>query len=260
MGGHRGGVTQRVRALEAFLADVYGAAHILRDGYRPAPGAHIQPVLPRGGGHRAANGVRVHVAGVDLVRDPKGTTWSSKTTCGRRRHLVRDREPAAMTHVFPSSSRRTACGRCSTSRPACSSAAARRSRDRPTRLWWCSRPAWPQRLLRHVFLARQMGWSCRGRDLICPTGWSPCAHRRETGSTSSTAASTTTTRPVALPPGFAPRLPGILGAARAGNVASPTRGHGVADDKALYRTCPPSSTTTGEKPILATCRPTTWRT
>jgi len=26
------GVTQRVRALEAFLADVYGAAHILRDG------------------------------------------------------------------------------------------------------------------------------------------------------------------------------------------------------------------------------------
>jgi len=68
-----GGVRQRVRALEAFLADVYGPGKAITDG-----------VVPRGvvtsskHFHRAAygieppNGVRVHVAGIDLIRDEQG--------------------------------------------------------------------------------------------------------------------------------------------------------------------------------------------
>ncbi|KZB85026.1 hypothetical protein AVL48_02145 [Amycolatopsis regifaucium] len=69
------GVAQRVRALEAFLADVYGDRQILRDGVLPrrliTSCEHFQReafgIDPR-------NGVRIHVSGVDLVRDEEGRT------------------------------------------------------------------------------------------------------------------------------------------------------------------------------------------
>ena len=67
------GVVQRVHALEAFLADVYGAGQVFADRIVPrsvvTTSAHF---------HRQAhglvppNGVRIHVAGVDLVRDEAG--------------------------------------------------------------------------------------------------------------------------------------------------------------------------------------------
>ena len=67
------GVAQRVLALEAFLADVYGAGQVFTDRIVPrnviTTSAHF---------HRQAhglvppNGVRVHVSGIDLVRDEAG--------------------------------------------------------------------------------------------------------------------------------------------------------------------------------------------
>ncbi|HEV7211802.1 MAG TPA: circularly permuted type 2 ATP-grasp protein, partial [Blastococcus sp.] len=67
------GVAQRVLALEAFLADVYGAGQCFVDRIVPrsvvTTSAHF---------HRQAhglvppNGVRVHVSGIDLVRDEAG--------------------------------------------------------------------------------------------------------------------------------------------------------------------------------------------
>jgi len=68
------GLAQRVLALEAFLADVYGEGRILREmpllrdlvlgskGYLPK----LRGVNPPGG-------VRIHVSGIDLIRDPSGT-------------------------------------------------------------------------------------------------------------------------------------------------------------------------------------------
>jgi uncharacterized circularly permuted ATP-grasp superfamily protein len=68
------GVAQRIRALEAFLADVYGAGQVLADGLVPrriiATSAHF---LRAAAGINPPNGVRVHVAGVDLIRDEQGT-------------------------------------------------------------------------------------------------------------------------------------------------------------------------------------------
>ena len=67
------GVAQRVRALEAFLADVYSAAKVISDGVIPS-----QLVTSSNHFHRAVwgiqppNGVRIHVAGVDLIRTPEG--------------------------------------------------------------------------------------------------------------------------------------------------------------------------------------------
>ncbi|MGH9122955.1 MAG: circularly permuted type 2 ATP-grasp protein, partial [Acidimicrobiales bacterium] len=64
------GVVQRVRALEAFLQDLYGGtAAALHDGIVPqrvvATSEHFRRAAE---GVEPPNGVRVHVAGIDLVR------------------------------------------------------------------------------------------------------------------------------------------------------------------------------------------------
>ena len=67
------GVQQRVKAIERFLADVYDAGQVFDDGVIPrrwspprrtttAPSANVRP----------PNGVRVHVSGIDLIRDDAG--------------------------------------------------------------------------------------------------------------------------------------------------------------------------------------------
>jgi uncharacterized circularly permuted ATP-grasp superfamily protein len=68
------GLAQRVRALGLFLDDVYGEQRILEEGRIPRDlvlgAAHYLPLLR---GVRPPGGVRVHIAGVDLIRDPAGT-------------------------------------------------------------------------------------------------------------------------------------------------------------------------------------------
>lgn len=67
------GVQQRVRAIEAFLADVYGEGRVFRDQVIPRRVVVSSPHF-----HRAVhgvvppNGVRCHVAGIDLIRDENG--------------------------------------------------------------------------------------------------------------------------------------------------------------------------------------------
>src|SRR3989440_1244012 len=66
-------VRQRVTALEMFLADVYGRGAVLNDGVVPrrlvTTSAHFRREAY---GVNPANGVRVHISGVDLVRDEAG--------------------------------------------------------------------------------------------------------------------------------------------------------------------------------------------
>jgi uncharacterized circularly permuted ATP-grasp superfamily protein len=67
------GVRQRVRALEAFLADVYGAGRAFKDRVIPR-----SVVTSSSHFHRAVtgvvppNGARVQVSGIDLIRDDAG--------------------------------------------------------------------------------------------------------------------------------------------------------------------------------------------
>jgi len=67
------GLEQRIRALNAFLADVYGEQRILRENVVPrdlVEGAKgYQPAMR---GIRPPNGTFVHVAGIDLIRAPDG--------------------------------------------------------------------------------------------------------------------------------------------------------------------------------------------
>ena len=67
------GLVQRVRALELFLADVYGAARIVSDGLIPHEVITSSPGFVRAAyGYSPPNGVRIHVAGIDVIRDEDG--------------------------------------------------------------------------------------------------------------------------------------------------------------------------------------------
>jgi len=68
------GLKQRMAALELFLADVYGEQRILKEGVVPREmvmGA--KSFIPQLCGVVPPKGVRIHIAGVDLIRDPTGT-------------------------------------------------------------------------------------------------------------------------------------------------------------------------------------------
>jgi uncharacterized circularly permuted ATP-grasp superfamily protein len=68
------GVAQRVRALEAFLNDVYDKMTVVSDGVIPrqlvTTSAHFHRQVH---GFEPAGGVRVHISGIDVVRDAAGT-------------------------------------------------------------------------------------------------------------------------------------------------------------------------------------------
>ncbi|HSZ37838.1 MAG TPA: circularly permuted type 2 ATP-grasp protein [Acidimicrobiales bacterium] len=67
------GVEQRVRALELFLADVYGAARIVTDGVVPHDVVTSSPGFVRAASNLTPpNSVRIHVAGIDVIRDEEG--------------------------------------------------------------------------------------------------------------------------------------------------------------------------------------------
>src|ERR1700704_6584399 len=67
------GVIQRVRALEAFLADVYGPQAILDEGIVPPRLVPTSPNFLREPAHlNPPNGVRIQVAGIDILRGPDG--------------------------------------------------------------------------------------------------------------------------------------------------------------------------------------------
>ncbi|WP_219415967.1 carboxylate--amine ligase/circularly permuted type 2 ATP-grasp protein [Pseudonocardia nigra] len=66
--GLSAGLVQRVRALEAFLRDVYGERAIVADGVVPARVVDDAPARNPAGERLAPDAVRIAVAGIDLVR------------------------------------------------------------------------------------------------------------------------------------------------------------------------------------------------
>jgi uncharacterized circularly permuted ATP-grasp superfamily protein len=69
------GLAQRVLALDAFVADVYGERRIVAEGVIPArvleTADHLEPAMA---GVRPASGVWIGIAGLDVVRD-SGGNW-----------------------------------------------------------------------------------------------------------------------------------------------------------------------------------------
>ncbi|MBX9751723.1 MAG: circularly permuted type 2 ATP-grasp protein [Roseococcus sp.] len=101
--GLSAGLTQRVRALNAFLADIYGKQEILRAGRIPG---HLitgnEQFRPEMQGFEPPGGVYTHIAGIDLVRTGPDQFYvledNARTPSGVS-YMLENRE--AMLRLFP---------------------------------------------------------------------------------------------------------------------------------------------------------------
>ena len=240
------GVSQRVRTLEAFLDDVYGAGAVFRDGVMPRSVVTSSPHFHRVvAGITPPNGVRVHVSGIDLIRDGDG-----------RFRVLEDnvRIPSGVSYVL--TNRRVI----SAALPEVLSSHRIKPVDRyPERLLAALRAAAPAGItnptvvvltpgvynsayFEHALLARLMGcWLVEGRDLVCQSG--RVMMRTTQG-----------LRPVHviyrrvdddfLDPVYFRKdsllgCAGLVNAVRAGNVTIANAiGNGVSDDKLVYTYLP----------------------
>ncbi len=97
------GLFQRVRALNMFLKDVYGARDILRAGVAPADLVLRNPCYrPEMAGWRVPHDVYVHIAGIDIVRIDAHDFYvledNARTPSGVS-YMLENRE--AMIRLFP---------------------------------------------------------------------------------------------------------------------------------------------------------------
>jgi uncharacterized circularly permuted ATP-grasp superfamily protein len=240
------GVQQRVRALEFFLADIYGPGEAFADGVIPRRVVTTSSHYCRESfGVETPNGVRVHVSGIDLVRDGEGHF-----------RVLEDnvRTPSGVSYVM-------------TNRRAISTAlpeAFAEHRVRPVN-------AYPQRLLaalraaapagvddpnvvvltpgafngayfEHALLARTMGVELvEGRDLECRRGrvMMRTTNGLEQVHVVYRRVDDEFLDPVHFRADSLLGCPGLVNAARAGNVTIANAiGNGVADDKLVYTYLP----------------------
>jgi uncharacterized circularly permuted ATP-grasp superfamily protein len=260
------GVQQRVRTLERFLDDVYDTGRVFDDGVVPrsvvTTSSHYHRVAA---GIESPNGVRVHVSGIDLVRDDQGDF-----------RVLEDnvRVPSGVSYVM-------------TNRRAISAALAeafanhriRPVQSYPRRLLAALRAAAPAGVddptvvvltpgvyngayFEHALLARTMGIELvEGRDLVCQRG------RVMMRTTSGLEQVHVIYRrvddefldPVHFRADSLLGCPGLMNAARAGNVTIANAvGNGVADDKLVYTYLPDLIRYyLSEEPVLANID--TWR-
>lgn len=260
------GVAQRVTALEAFLADVYGPMEIVTDRVLPR---HI--VTTSNHYHRVAfdiqpgNGVRVHVSGIDLIRDGDGAF-----------RVLEDnvRIPSGVSYVITNRRAMT-----STLPEVVGTHRIRPVAAYPSRLLRALRAAAPSGItdpevvvltpgpynsayFEHSLLARLMG--CRlveGRDLVTQGGrvMMRTTHGLQPVHVIYRRVDDDFLDPVAFRNDSVLGCPGVLNAARAGNVTIANAvGNGVADDKLMYSYVPDIIRYyLGEEPILPNVD--TWR-
>ncbi|GAB7005518.1 circularly permuted type 2 ATP-grasp protein [Nocardioides sp. AN3] len=260
------GVQQRVKALELFLADVYGPGDVFRDGVIPRSVITTSSHYARETfGIEPANGVRVHVSGIDLVRDDAGEF-----------RVLEDnvRIPSGVSYVI--TNRRAI----STTLP--ESFGQHRIRPvggYPQKLLAALRAAAPAGVadptvvvltpgafngayFEHALLARTMGVELvEGRDLVCTRGR---VLMRTTNGLQQVhviyrRVDDEFLDPVHFRADSLLGCPGLVNAARAGNVTVANAiGNGVADDKLVYTYLPDLIRYyLSEQPVLANVD--TWR-
>ncbi|MBA4248387.1 MAG: hypothetical protein C0444_08865 [Microbacterium sp.] len=240
------GVAQRVRALEAFLTDVYGPQRCIADGVIPARLISSSSHYHRSAaGIESANGVRIQVSGIDLIRDEHGT-W----------RVLEDnvRVPSGVSYVI--SNRRVMA---QTLPELFVSMRVRPVGDYPTRLLDALRASAPAGVddptvvvltpgvynsayFEHTLLARLMGVELvEGRDLYCSGGR---VFMRTTAGPQRVdviyrRVDDEFLDPLTFRADSMLGTPGLMLAARLGNVTITNAvGNGVADDKLVYTYLP----------------------
>jgi uncharacterized circularly permuted ATP-grasp superfamily protein len=254
------GITQRVKALEMYLDDIYGDQEILRDGVIPR-----RLVTSCEHFHREAagivppNGVRIHVAGIDLVRDGQGTfrvLEDNLRSPSGVSYVMENRR--TMARVFPNlfaTHRVRAVGDYSSHLlRALRNSAATNAAD-PT-VVVLTPGVYNSAYFEHSLLARQMGVELvEGRDLFCRDN---SVYMRTTEGERQVDViyrriDDEFLDPMHFKPDSVLGVAGVLNAARAGNVViSSAVGNGVGDDKLVYTYVPTIiEYYLGEKPMLA---------
>ncbi len=254
------GIKQRVKALEMYLDDVYGDQEILRDGVIPR-----RLVTSCEHFHREAagivppNGVRIHVAGIDLIRDDKGdfrVLEDNLRSPSGVSYVMENRR--TMARVFPNlfaTHRVRAVGDYSSHLlRALRNAAASNEAD-PT-VVVLTPGVYNSAYFEHSLLARQMGVELvEGRDLFCRDN---VVYMRTTEGERQVDViyrriDDMFLDPMQFRPDTVLGVAGLLNAARAGNVViSSAVGNGVGDDKLVYTYVPTIiEYYLGEKPLLA---------
>jgi len=240
------GVAQRVRALEAFLADVYGGGSILQDRVVPHGVVTSSTQFQRqAAGFNPANGVRIHVAGIDLVRGADGrfcVLEDNVRTPSGISYVVENRR--TMSRVFPelfaSHRVRPVDGYPARLLEALRASAPAGAAD-PT-VVVLTPGIYNSAYFEHTFLARQMGVELvEGRDLVCRGN--VVSMRSTNGEHRVDVVYRRVDDDFLDPQQFRSHstlgCPGILNAARAGNVTIANAvGNGVADDKLVYTYVP----------------------
>ncbi|HEY3545175.1 MAG TPA: circularly permuted type 2 ATP-grasp protein [Propionicimonas sp.] len=240
------GVVQRVRALEAFLADVYGPAEVLRDGIVPSHLVTTSTHFNRAAaGIVPPNGVRIHVSGVDLVRDEAGrfrVLEDNLRSPSGVSYVLENRQ--TMARVFPdlfSVERVRGVSSYPVRLLAALRAAAPASRDDP-RVVVLTPGVHNSAYFEHALLARQMGVELvEGRDLVCRGNvvWMRTTEGEQQVDVVYRRVDDDFLDRVHFRSDSVVGCPGLLNAARAGNVAIANAvGNGVADDKLLYTYVP----------------------
>jgi uncharacterized circularly permuted ATP-grasp superfamily protein len=240
------GVRQRVAALEAFLADAYGPGHAFDDGVIPWSLLFTSRNFRREmAGIIPPNGVRVHVAGIDLIRDEQG-----------RFRVLEDnvRVPSGVSYVIEN--------RLAMTRTFPALFAEQKVLDvdeYPSRLLAALRAAAPEGVadpfivvltpgmhnaayFEHTMLARLMGVELvEGRDLFCWRNriYVHTTHGRRPVDVIYRRVDDDWLDPLHFRPDSLLGCPGLINAARAGKVAIANAvGNGVADDKLIYTYLP----------------------
>lgn len=260
------GVRQRVRVLEALLADIYGSQRAVADGVIPAHLVASSHYFHREvSGITASNGVRIQVAGIDLIRNEEGQ-W----------RVLEDnvRVPSGVSYVI--SNRRVMT---QTLPELFMSMRIQPVGDYPNRLLHSLRAAAPAGVedptvvvltpgvynsayFEHTLLARLMGVELvEGRDLFCSGGkvWMRTTGGPHRVDVIYRRVDDEFLDPLHFRPDSMLGAPGLLLAARLGNVTIANAvGNGVADDKLVYTYMPDLTRYfLGEEQIIPNV--TTWR-
>ena len=254
------GITQRVKALEMYLDDIYGEQNVLGDAIIPRRLVTSCKHFHReAAGINPPNGVRIHVAGIDLVRDADGNfrvLEDNLRSPSGVSYVMENRR--TMARVFPNlfaTHRVRSVGDYSSHLLRALRKSAATNEADPT-IVVLTPGVYNSAYFEHSLLARQMGVELvEGRDLFCRDNQ---VYMRTTEGERQVDViyrriDDDFLDPMQFRPDSVLGVAGLLNAARAGNVViSSAVGNGVGDDKLIYTYVPTIiEYYLGEKPLLA---------
>jgi uncharacterized circularly permuted ATP-grasp superfamily protein len=261
------GIEQRVRALNAFIHDLYHRQEILRAGRMPQDiiinnAAFVPEML----GVNPARGIYAHIIGIDIVRISENEFYVLEDNCRTPSgvsYMLEDRE--AMMHLFPeqfAKQRVAPVENYPQLLRATLESVAPAGLDREPTIVVLTPGIHNSAFFEHAFLADEMGAElCEGSDLFVSDGYLYMRTTQEPKRVDVVyrRIDDAFLDPLTFRHDSAIGVPGLFDLYRAGRVTIVNApGTGIADDKAIYTYIPDViEFYTGEKPLLKNVP--TWR-